>query len=279
VTRDAPRGFKRLERGRIELVVDAELEERVRALGLLEDDALGRAFAAPSGHGRAPTALLELGPGAPRLHLRRLIHGGLLGPLLGSAFLGSGRSLSELRVTRRLHDAGAPVPRPALALSRRLAGPLRTCVVGTCFEENAIDAAELLASAPDAERVLRAAEAAGLAVRRFHDAGGRHADLHVKNLLLREAPGATSCVVVDLDKARIASDATPGERMGELMRLFRSLVKRGLLDRVGARGCARFFSTYCGEDRRLRVALRRRLPAELRKVAVHRVGYRAAGRG
>jgi hypothetical protein len=279
VTRDAPRGFRRLERGRIELVVDGELEDGACALGLLEDDALERAFAAPAGHGRAPTARLELGPGGPRLHLRRLVHGGLLGPLLGSAFVGSGRSLSELRVTGRLRDAGAPVPRPALALSRRLAGPLRACAVGTFFEEDAVDAAEFLASAPDPGRVLRAAEAAGAAVRRFHDAGGRHADLHVKNLLLREGPHATACVVVDLDKARIASDATPGERMGELMRLFRSLVKRGLLGRVGRGGCARFFSAYCGEDRRLRTALRRRLPAELRKVAMHRVGYRAAGRG
>jgi len=279
VSREAPRGFRRLERGRIELVVDAELEERARALGLLEDDALERAFAAPAGHGRAPTARLELGPGGPRLHLRRLVHGGLLGPLLGSAFLGTGRPLSELRVTERLRAAGGPVPRPALVLARRIAGPLRHCAVGTYFEEDTRDAAAFLAAEPDGGRVLRAVEAAGEAVRRFHDAGGRHADLHVKNLLLREGGGRPSCVVVDLDKARIASDLTPGERMRELMRLFRSLVKRGLLERVGPRGCARFLSAYCGEDRRLRAALRRRLPAELRRVAVHRVGYRAAGRG
>jgi 3-deoxy-D-manno-octulosonic acid kinase len=279
VSREAPRGFQRLERGRIELVVDEELEERARALGLLEDDALERAFAAPAGEGRAPTARLELAPDGPRLHLRRLMHGGLLGPLLGTAFLGTGRSLAELRVTQRLRDAGAPVPRPALALARRLAGPLRACAVGTFFEEDALDAAALLGAAPDRARMLRAVEAAGRAVRRFHDAGGRHADLHVKNLLLRESARGTVCVVVDLDKARIASDATPGERMSELMRLFRSLVKRGLLERVGARGCARFLSAYCGDDRRLRAALRRRLPAELRRVAVHRVGYRAAGRG
>ena len=64
----------------------------------------------------------------------------------------------------------------------------------------------------------------------------------------------------------------------ELMRLFRSLVKRGLLARVGPRGCARFFSAYCGDDRRLRAAMWRRVPAELRKVELHRVGYRASRR-
>jgi 3-deoxy-D-manno-octulosonic acid kinase len=263
----------------MELVVATELEAPVRALGLLEEDGLERAFAAPAGSGRAPTALLEVAPGGARLHVRRLVHGGVLGPLLGTAFLGLERPVSELRVTQRLREAGAPVPRPALAIGRKMLGPLRACAVATYFEEAASDAAAFLAATGDRNGVLRAAAAAGDAVRRFHDAGGRHADLHVKNLLLRETEGGLACVVVDLDKARVASDATPAERMTELMRLFRSLVKRGLLERVGARGCARFFSAYCDDDRRLRAAMRRRLRAELRRVAMHRVGYRAAGHG
>jgi tRNA A-37 threonylcarbamoyl transferase component Bud32 len=274
LAREAPRGFRRLQEGRIELVVAAEIEAAVRAAGLLERDALERAFAAPAGRGRAPTAVLALGPDGPRLHLRRLLHGGVLGPVLGGRFLGLGRPLTELAVTRRLREAGAPVPRPALALARRQVGPLRALAVGTFFEEGTVDAVDFLAGRPDRKRLLRGASAAGRAVRRFHDAGGRHADLHVKNLLLRETGELTSCVVVDLDKARLASDATPAERMAELMRLFRSLVKRDLLREVGPRGCARFYSAYCGDDRRLRAAMWRRLRAELRKVAVHRVGYR-----
>jgi 3-deoxy-D-manno-octulosonic acid kinase len=274
----APEGFLRLQRGRSELVVDPSLEGAALAAGLLEPDAFERAFAAQHGSGRAPTALLALGPGGPRLHLRRLLHGGLLGPVLGASFLGVRRPLQELRVTRALRAAGAPVPRPALALARRRFGPLRACAVGTYFEEDTVDAAAFLAARPDAPRCLSAAAAVGRAVRRFHDAGGRHADLHVKNLLLRETPSGLACVVVDLDKARIVTDPTPADRMRELMRLFRSLVKRGVLDTLGARGCARFVSAYCGDDRRLRAALLRRLDPELRRVALHRVGYRATGR-
>jgi hypothetical protein len=278
VARETPRGFRRLRKGRIELVVDAELAEREAALALLEEGGLERAFGAPQGAGRAPTALLDLGAGGPRVHLRRLVHGGWLGPLLGPAFPSFDRPVDELAVTQRLRDAGAPVPRPALAHARRLLGPLRACAVGTVFEEGTVDAAEFLAGGPEPGRLMLAVAAAAQAVRRFHDAGGRHADLHVKNLLLREGADGFACVVVDLDKARVASDLTPAERMAELMRLFRSLVKRGLLDGVGARGCARFLSVYCGDDRRLRAALRRRLAAELRKVALHEIGYRAAGR-
>lgn len=275
----APPGFQRLRRGRTELVVDPELEAPALAAGLLESDAFERAFATPHGSGRVPTAVLDLRPAGPRLHLRRLVHGGLLGPLLGASFLGLRRPLEELRVTGALRAAGAPVPRPALALARTRLGPLRACAVGTWFEEGTVDAAELLASRPGPQRCLAAAAAAGLAVRRFHDAGGRHADLHVKNLLLREAGAGFECIVVDLDKARLLTDATPADRMAELMRLFRSLVKRGLLEAVGARGCARFLRAYCADDRRLRAALLRRLDPELRRVALHRVGYRATGRG
>lgn len=271
----APEGFLQLRSGGSELVVDPSLEEAALAAGLLGPDAFERAFASPHGSGRAPTALLALGPGGPRLHLRRLVHGGLLGPLLGESFLGMRRPLHELRVTRELREAGAPVPRAALALARRRVGPLRACAVATYLEEDTVDAADFLAAKPDAGRCLAAAAAAGRSIRRFHDAGGRHADLHVKNLLLRDRPGGMACVVVDLDKARVVTDPSPAERMRELMRLFRSLVKRGLLDTVGARGCARFLSAYCGDDRRLRAALLRRLDPELRRVALHRVTYRS----
>lgn len=275
MARELPRGFRHRRRGRALLVVSEELEEAALAGGLLEAGALERVFATPAGRGRGPTALLALGDGAPRVHMRRLLHGGLLGPLLGGAFLGLSRPVSELAVTQRLRDAGAPVPSPALVMGQRRLGPLVRCALGTVFEEGTRDAAALLAERPAPERLLRAARAAGRAVRRFHDAGGRHADLHVKNLLLRERGGAFECLVIDLDKARIATDATPAERMAELMRLFRSLVKRDLLTQVGARGCARFFGAYCGDDRRLRTAMWRRLGPELRKVELHRVGYRA----
>jgi tRNA A-37 threonylcarbamoyl transferase component Bud32 len=112
-------------------------------------------------------------------------------------------------------------------------------------------------------------------VRRFHDAGGRHADLHVKNLLLRERGTGYEAILIDLDRARIGIDVTPAERMTEVVRLFRSLLKRGVLSTVGARGCARFLRAYCDEDRLLRRAMWRNVDRELRMVAVHKLRYSA----
>jgi len=260
--------------GRVSLVVDPALEEALRSLSLDSPGAIDRLFARSGGAtGRAETALVEPPGSTDKLVLRRLLHGGLLGPLFGSAFLGLRRPLRELRVTALLRSAGAPVPRPALALGRRIAGPFWEAVVGTYLEPDAVDALSFLESAPEPPRLLRVAEAVGSAVRRFHDQGGRHADLHVKNLLVRERDGSAECIVIDLDKARITPGLTPGERMAQIMRLFRSLLKRGVLERVGSRGCSRFFTAYCRDDRPLRRALWKRDDRELRKVAIHKLGY------
>jgi 3-deoxy-D-manno-octulosonic acid kinase len=260
------------------LVAEPAVEQAVRRLSLDSPGAMDRLFAGGGGaSGRGATTLVGIPGSTDELVLRRLLHGGLLGPLLGSAFLGVRRPLRELRVTAQLHRAGAPVPRPALVWGTRIAGPLWNAVVGTHLERDAVDALAFLESAPEVRRVLRAAEAVGRAVRRLHDEGGQHADLHVKNLLIRERADTTECIVVDFDKARIIPGLTPAERMAQIMRLFRSLLKREVLPRVGSRGCSRFFSAYCGDDRLLRKALWKRVDRELRKVAIHQLGYRHSG--
>jgi len=268
-----PPGFERSARGACVLIADSALLPGAEAL--LDPAAFAATFHQPAGEGRAATALIDLGPGRSRVWLRRLLHGGALGPLLGRSFLGMRRPLAELDVNERLRAAGAPVPRPALALGQRLFGPIFACAVGTYYEEDTCDVLAFLRDAPDEARVLRAADALGRAVRRFHDVGGRHPDLHVKNLLLRERGAGYEAIVIDLDRAQIGADVTPNERMSQLVRLFRSLLKRNVLKTVGSRGCARFLSAYCQDDRRLRRAMWRRVDRELRLVAIHRLRYSA----
>jgi len=269
-----PAGFQRSTSGRRTLIAANALAEPIGALGLLEPGALERcSLGQPGALGRTHTAVVPLAGAPSRLLLRRLVHGGLLGPLLRGAYWRMNRAVAELRVTDALHKAGAPVPRPGLAVGTRLLGPVHALTVGTVYEEGTVDLLGFLLAEPSIPAVLATAGAAGRAVRAFHDAGGRHADLHIKNVLVREGDGAPSCIVIDLDKARVTAGLTPGERMGQLMRLFRSLLKREVIDIVGARGCARFFASYCGDDRRLRRALWKRVPAELRLVALHKLRY------
>jgi hypothetical protein len=247
----------------------------VDALGLLEPDALERHLAGGPGEGgRGPTARLPLGAEGERLLLRLVLHGGLLGRGLGTTLLGLGRPGRELTVTAELRAAGAPVPEPVLLVGVRRAGPFWNAALGTRVEEHTENAHHFLERAPDAASIVRAAEAAGQAVRRFHDAGGEHADLHLGNLLLRNGPETCECLVIDLDRAGRAGEVPPARRMAELARLYRSLVKRNLVSRLGDAGRARFFAAYVGDDSALADALLRYLPRERLRLRLHRLHYR-----
>jgi 3-deoxy-D-manno-octulosonic acid kinase len=269
-SRLADAGFRTLRAGGRLLVVAADWEPAALALGLLETGGAERLLARARGpRGRAPTAVLDLAAGGFRLHLRRVMHGGWLAPLWGERLLGAGRALRELRVAAALHARGAPVPRPVLAAAWRR-GACVAAAVGTAYQEGSIDASAFLSGAPSRERMLRAAAAAGRAVRAVHDAGGRHRDLHVGNLLLREGDVDTAAWVVDLDRARLVAEVSPARRAAELSRLYRSLEARGLLGAVGDAGCQAFVSAYTGEDRRLLADLRVFAPRQRRLLALRR---------
>jgi tRNA A-37 threonylcarbamoyl transferase component Bud32 len=271
---DEASAFRSLEASCGKLVVRAEFLDAARALGLPAPDAAAALFeAAPAGSGRSATAVIELPGRAERLHLRPVRHGGLLGPLWGVRVLGLARPVAELHVTEALRSRGAPVPQAVLVAGWR-AAPLWSAVFGTVQIEGAQDGLAWLETSPGPEEIQRAARAAGRAVRRFHDAGGRHADLHLKNLLLREAGGAAEVSVIDLDKAQATAPPDPRRRMLELMRLYRSLLKRGVFEQVGAAGRSAFFASYTNGDESLARALLTHYPRERRRVARHAWGYR-----
>jgi 3-deoxy-D-manno-octulosonic acid kinase len=272
--REVPPGFVREQRAGACAWVRADLMEGARALGLLERDGVSRAFAAGVvlAGGRAPAAVLRWPDGARELVVRRLRHGGALRALLRGAFLGPGRVLRELAVNAELRRAGAPVPAPAFALAQRLAGPLWECAIATERAED-VGLARVLA-AGDPARAQRALGAAARAIRRFHDAGGRHADLNVANLLLAPRGDEFDALVIDLDRARITAPVPPSCRMRELARLYRSLVKRGAHAGLGASERDAFLAAYCAGDAALHAALLAHLPRERARFALHAWRYR-----
>jgi hypothetical protein len=268
-----------IRRGRSFLLAPNPLLPEAERLGLLEPGGLARALAQaePGAGGRAQGFELALAD-ARRVHVRLVRHGGLAAGVWRGRLLGVARPAAELRTAARLAAAGAPVVRPAFAAGERRRGLWRA-VLATWLEPDVLDARAFLAAGPSSGRALRAAAAAGAALRRFHEAGGRHADLHAGNLLLREGPDACTALLVDLDRARHGRPPSPAARMAEIMRLYRSLVKRDLARSLGPRGCAAFLRAYTGADRFLRRALLRHLPRELLRLRWHRLGYRLRPRG
>lgn len=272
--RRVPAGFVWRETPGVRIATDAALESALAAAGLLDPARVRARLAEADGaRGRAAIAIAPLGSGADRVALRGLRRGGWLGPLLGGALADAQRPFAELAVTARLREAGAPVPRPLVAIAWRR-GPVWNAALGTAFVDDAVDAATLLATAPPRARRRRILAAAGSAVRRFHDLGGAHPDLHAGNLLVREHGERVDVWIVDLDGARADTPQGPAARMHQLMRLYRSLHKRGLLAAAGGpRGALWFLHAYTAGDRTLRRALLARLPAERRRLARHALLY------
>jgi len=260
--------FQPIEERNRRALVEAERRLTYEAEGLLSEPGAQRALASASGpRGRGRTARVRVG--GVTLRLRPCWRGGLLGPWLGRALWGAERPLAELRVNAELRRRGAPVARPAFAVAWRRVGPWWRAVYATHEERDSRDAAFYLRGAPSRAAVRRALAALGASLRRFHDLGGVHADLNLRNVLIGPDSASPAVTIIDLDRARIAESLTPRRRMRELMRLYRSCLKEGVANEVGIRGAALVFRTYCAGDRKLRRALLEHVARERRRVTRH----------
>ncbi len=213
-------------------------------------------------------AVREVGQGAERLEpaglggrrgLRRLLtpegpvlvreygKGGLLRRLRGRRFHGPWRPLEELVLQRRLLALGVPVAEAVGAVVLRGALGWRGCLL-LREVEGALDLEAVLHArrAPCRAHVRELLERAGGAVRRLHDAGVPHPDLHPKNLLV--TPDGR-VLVLDLDRARPAEGLLPEEeRLANLVRLGRAVEKHRLKGlRAGRREALRFLAGYAGD--------------------------------
>jgi 3-deoxy-D-manno-octulosonic acid kinase len=172
--------------------------------------------------------------------------GGMLRSLRPRLFRGRWRPLEELVLQRRLLALGVPVAEVVGCVVLRLRGGWRGFLLLKEVEE-ALDLEAVLhgerspCRTSRRELLLRAGEA----VRRLHDAGVGHPDLHPKNLLVT-VEGRV--LVLDLDRARPADGRLPEEtRLQNLVRLGRSVEKHRLKGmRVGRREALRFLTGYAG---------------------------------
>jgi tRNA A-37 threonylcarbamoyl transferase component Bud32 len=232
-TPPVPAGYTERLAGPARLVVREDLAEAVRdALAPLPSawERLGRGgFTA---RGRGGVRSLPLGEGLPVMVVRRYRHGGLLGKWLGERYLDPHRALTELAVTEAARAGGVAAPAMIGALILQGAGPF--CRMALMSEQ--IDDSEDLVHyccrlndypVPTAAREKRGViREAARQVRRMHDLGIFHADLHLKNLLLRRRRLDTPEVcIIDFDKAVQVQALTPAQRFKNLNRMARSVRK------------------------------------------------------
>lgn len=234
-------------------MVESEICERDKSSALLiHPDYQGRVTmswfdpgywgdkAAPVGSGGRGGAWFVDADGAD-LVLREYLRGGLAANVSRKTYAFTGeknvRSFSEFRLLMRLVTMGLPVPKPVAAWYRK-ASPLH--YQAAIMIERLVDAsplADLIGGLEDDGWYNL-----GEAIRRFHDAGVRHADLNCFNVLVRDG----AFFLIDFDKGCIMpQEAAPRWKSANLDRFARSL-RKVAGDEVQRRVWVSFMNGYNG---------------------------------
>ncbi len=231
--------------------------------------------------GRGAVAAVAVPGRAETMIVRRYRHGGAFRFLGGRMLLSSGRPFAELRALEAAARGGVHVARAVAALS---AGSIVSArgLLATIAEEGVVDLLAWLLPRPGRSRRRAVARALAAEVRRLHDAGIVHADLHVKNVLVREdGGGRASVVLIDFDRARVlGAPLKDSLRFRNLFRLDRSVEKTGLSSRglVSRADRLAVLRAYLSAPRLRSVeSLRPRLFRARLGLALHRLAWRISG--
>ena len=193
--------------------------------------------------------------------MRRFTHGGLLARLLPELTLGKGRILYEIDIVETALQSHVPTPRILAAVFEKRALLFHRCHVMTEEVSGASNLTEFFLQlpaldAPFAARRKRAAiEATARTIGWMHHAGIQHADLHLRNILVR-LPGVehkrdlldrTTAYIVDFDESKRVAGMSLRRRMGNLRRLARSVMKvHPVRENFSLRDAIRFLRVYLG---------------------------------
>jgi tRNA A-37 threonylcarbamoyl transferase component Bud32 len=164
-----------------------------------------------------------------RFVVRDYRHGGLLGKLFGGIFLNGDRPLNEMFTSEIASQRGVPSAEVIAIAKRRLWGIFYKAKFISKEIDGAVDMVEFLKkSSVEFIQTYKKPVIFALVklIRNMHDAGIYHADLHLKNILLKkDSTGEFTAYIIDLDKSVVLDKLDIQQRIRNLLRLDRSLEK------------------------------------------------------
>lgn len=205
---EVPEGFKKIvAAGGSRLILRSD---RDGALGARSWHECGDGAELTGLHGRARLRSLRLDNGE-RVLLRRYRHGGALRGLTGDFFFTwPPRPFRELIVTEELRRRGIPTVEVYGACVEPVWGPFYRGWLATRALEGAQDLWAALQSGFVRELGEEAAlRAVAKSLRALHRQGVYHADLNLKNILLRRENGGVTGYIIDFDKAKLVLGSLP----------------------------------------------------------------------
>jgi hypothetical protein len=224
---EAPAGFVRVTAGRcVAVTLEAHVEDATLMLaeGNLYE-AAARDLAARPLHGRGVAYAVSLPASGARAVVRHNRHGGLLAPLTRDLFLPPTRAPHELAVALRLRDLGVPTPEVLMYGISPAPFPFRRADVVTRQIEGGRDLSSFMAPDASVEERAEAWAATRALVRTMNEAGVRHHDLNVKNVLIAPSERGLSAFLLDVDRVTFGARGSAEVARGNVARLLRSARK------------------------------------------------------
>ncbi len=152
-------------------------------------------------------------------------HGGFLAGLTRDLFVPPSRAPDELRIARRLAEAGIPTPE---VLMYGLAPAAVVFCRADVVTREVVGGRDLASYMQPVEPESMRAESWAATRRLLHGlaaAGARHWDLNVKNVLLTQSGDTLTAYVLDVDRVTFDLPGSARVRTGNLQRLLRSARK------------------------------------------------------
>jgi len=267
---ELPEHFVELHESNVRFVLHEDLA------GAIRDAWLGQGTRPAQDANMAGRGTVELlAAGDTRCVVRQYRHGGLLGSIRGDGGISFDRAMQELRVAIAACQGDVPTPRP-IGIIHDLAGAHKPGLfwLSELLGDTRDLARAILDGGLDRRERVAIAQATARAVAQMHNAGIVHADLQLKNILVRLGGESRSqAYLIDWDRAEYRDRVTPQEAERNLLRLNRSLVKWPAIRlAVTRKDRLRFLREYV-RHREERTPLFRELARLRPKYVWHRLGW------
>jgi 3-deoxy-D-manno-octulosonic acid kinase len=279
-----PPQFSLIRKGPLTVWIREEYREGLMKQGIERiEELIARAAVKRHFDGRSLLTSVEIkGVEGERMVIRSYFHGGWYGKVNKDLFWGGRRPLRELILSEEVSRRGIATTTILAALSEKVFGPFYTGKLISREIPGALDLIRYLQGLKERPAGERLKMKAGLIktvaamVRKMHDQGIYHTDLHLKNILIQEKPeGEFSVHLIDFDKSVIRDRIALNDRIKNLMRFNRSAEKlktKGLPITFSDQW--RFLREYFHHDRKIIEGVKKGVRRYLIWQEVHRWGWR-----
>ncbi|RCW45008.1 lipopolysaccharide kinase InaA family protein [Halanaerobium sp. MA284_MarDTE_T2] len=161
----------------------------------------------------------------------------------------------SLEIARALINLGLKTPAPIAVIEKR--GDYRKLLFSYYISEyidydyNMLDIAKNY-NHPERKKILSLMPQLGKEIRKMHDAGIVHNDLHAGNILVKENNGKSELYYIDLNRGRVKSNLSDKERINDLKRLKFTDREREILFKHYSPDRWKYFKEKVAEARRKR---------------------------